>query len=117
MVRLLNAAVMPREGIYVSRAITLREYAEMVRHAHQSGEMVSYIGYPETALLVEDLTGVPIPVCRDSTPVEDGDILLVARLKYRVPNPRDKGRMHTGIDDYEFFRIAYYEHDRQIKST
>jgi len=117
MVRLLNAAVMPREGIYISRAITAREYAEAVRAANAAGALVSYIGYPETARLIEDLTGVPIQVSRDSTPVEDGDVLLVARLQYRVAHPSLKGRMLTSLDDYEFFRVEYHEHDRQIKSA
>ena len=112
MIRLVNAAVMPRSGVYISRAITAREYAEIVRRAYESGEMVSYIGYPETARILEDLTGVPIPVSRDSTPVVDGDLLLVARLTYRVANPAAKGRVQASLDDYEFFAVEYHNEAR-----
>lgn len=51
-----------------------------------------------------------IYVNRESTPVEDGDHLLIARLKYRVNDPRAKGQVRATIDDYEFFECVFTEH-------
>jgi hypothetical protein len=106
--RLLNAAVMPRPGRYDLQPLAPQQFAQRVRALRP----VSYIGYPAAAAMLESLCGLPVPVCRESTPVEDGDILLVARLRYRVGNPAAKGHVVAGVDDYEFFECLYCEAPR-----
>lgn len=106
-VRLLNAAVMPRPGVYRLKILEPAAFAERVRDAHGDGTLVSYIGYPACKELLEALTGVPIALNRSSTPVEAGDVLLIARLIYRVDNPAAKGQVRATLADYEFFACEY----------
>ncbi len=77
MYRLLNSAVMPEQGVYRLTRINAEHFATLVRLAHESGELASYTGYEQTAEFISRLAGVPIEVCRDSTPVNDGDRLLI----------------------------------------
>lgn len=107
MIRLMNAAVMPREGNYALRRLTPAEFAALVQDAHAGQALASYIGYPNAADVLSELCGVPIPLNRESTPVEDGDTLLIARLVYRVDNPAAKGQVKATVADYEFFIARY----------
>ena len=101
--RLLNAAVMPREGIYHLRQITPAEFARLV----DQQKPVSYIGYHNAAVVLSRLCNCQIAINRESTPMEDGDYLLIARLKYRVGNPAAKGQVEATVHDYEFFECLY----------
>ena len=105
-VRLLNAAVMMRPGKYELWPLTPAQFASLVT----KDRPVSYIGYPACAQLLSDLCNCDIPINRESTPVEDGDILLIARLKYRVDNPVAKGQVRARIEDYEFFECIFTSH-------
>ena len=105
-VRLLNAAVMPRPGRYELWPVTPQQFAKLVRKY----QPISYIGYPACAELLSDMCECKIPLNRESTPVEDGDRLLIARLKYRVDNPALKGQVRPKIDDYEFFECVFSAH-------
>lgn len=96
--------MMPREGNYRLWRLTPTEFGAHVRDAHREGTLRSYIGYQQTADLVARLAGVPIAVSRDSTLVEDGDKLLICRLRYRVA-PGSKGEQQP--EDFEFFACAY----------
>lgn len=110
--RLLNAAVMPRPGTYRLHQLTPTEYAAAVISAYAAGDVRSYIGYDAAADVIEQLTGIRPAVTRDSTPVEDGDLLLIARLRQRV-QPQDQrvkaamGREQNDPDAYEFFACVY----------
>lgn len=59
------------------------------------------------AELLSALCECPIELNRESTPVEDGDTLLIARLIYRVNNPAAKGQVRATLADYEFFWCEY----------
>ena len=107
-VHLLNAAVMPASnGIYTSRPVQAFEFSNIAACAHKDGNLVSYVGYPETAEILSDLCKFPIPVNRAETVIEPGDLLLVAKLTYR-PNATDKGKLKPKIDDFEF-RVVEFE--------
>jgi STIV B116-like len=103
VIRLLNAAVMPVPGTYRLAPMTPEQFAAALR----AGGWTSYVGYPEASRLLEELSGVPIPLNRGSTPVDDGDTLLIARLRYRVGNPATKGQFKAEIADYEFFKCEF----------
>lgn len=104
---LLNSAMMPAaEGRYQSNEVTAKQFAAEVNRANRDDQLVSYIGYPETAELLSELCNCEIPVSRDQTEIRDGDVLLVAKLKYRV-NPTQKGTVKPGIKDFEF-RVVHY---------
>ena len=48
-------------------------------------------------------------VCVGSTPLKSGDIILVAKLKYRINHHKEKGQKIHGnqLKDYEFFLVSY----------
>jgi hypothetical protein len=99
MKKLLNSAMMPNlDCVYDCRSCGPYEFARYL----QAGPFESYIGYPETARILEELSGVKIPISRAQTTVEPGDTLLIARLKYRLGNPADKGKTTHTLDDFEF---------------
>lgn len=104
VIRLMNSAVMPAEGTYRLRRLTPEAFGRVVRDAHESGVLRSYVGYPQTADMIACLAGVPIPVSRDSTQVEP-DVLLIARLRYRV-DPGSKGAP-VDAGSFEFFACHY----------
>lgn len=107
MIRLLNAAVMPRPGRYVMTALTADQFRDRLLDAVQSGRVVSYIGYDATADVIQDLTGWRPPISRESTELADGDEMLVCRLKYRVANPAMKKHQSPTVGDMEFFSVIY----------
>jgi len=113
MNHLINTAMMPNaNGLYASQSVSKKEFATYVKLAHAEDELQSYIGYPETAALLSDLCGVPIPTNRAETKIQNGDRLLVAKLIYRVQNPKDKGRIKPTIDDFEFRVVDYFRGDK-----
>lgn len=105
MYRVMNSAMMPQEGQYTCVRITPDEFSKLMRnHA-----ILSYIGYQTTADHIEQLSGVKVRVTRDQTTLDDGDVMLVCKLKYRLPDPTKKANPNFAPDpeDYEYFRIGY----------
>lgn len=101
MNKLLNSAMMPSLDFDYLRApgrVTAQEFAQILR----SAPFESFIGYPETARILSDLSGVEIPISRAQTTVEPGDKLLFARLKYRLADPAQKGQTRHTVEDFEF---------------
>ncbi|RLC49254.1 MAG: hypothetical protein DRH57_00095 [Candidatus Cloacimonadota bacterium] len=105
-VKLLNSAVMPKEGQYSAYKISFQEFKLLLQKAHKRGELESYIGYPQNVELIRKWTGIEVPLNRAETDLNDGDEMLVMKLKYRVSNPADKGK-EVGEDDFEFFYVRY----------
>lgn len=105
MNKLLNSAMMPAEGTYRLKRVSSKAFASILC----SEPFESYIGYPDTAQTIEGMAGVKIPLSRQQTTIEDGDTLLICKLKYRLTNPADKGKFTPSIDDFEFFICNYSE--------
>ena len=103
MILLLNAAVMPTEGHYTLKQISHTEFRTVLRDAAASDNFRSYIGYPETARLIEQITGIAVEVSREQATLTPGDIMLIVKLHQRVANPADKETLQLSIDDFEFF--------------
>jgi len=103
--RLMNSAMMPAEGVYTLKELGMREFADKVSQADAFGELKSYIGYPQTADMIAAMSGVPIDVCRDETSIDDGDVLLIARLAYRVADPKTKGQPVP--EHFKFYSAEY----------
>jgi len=104
---LLNSSMMPSEGLYILRRVSREFFAELIADAHRRGNLRSYIGYPETAQHIEQISGVPIPVNRAATQLPDQALIAVCKLKYRVSDPATKGRLQPGDEDYEYFVATY----------
>jgi len=108
---LLNAAMMPQAGNYKMSQLTPQQFAYHARKANGEHTLKSYIGYPSTAKILSELTGFDIPVNRDQTRLQNGDVLLIAKLKYRVQNAALKktDAVDPTIDDFEFYFASFSE--------
>ncbi len=103
--KLLNSAMMPQPGLYESKAITHKQFCELIWNADQAGKLDHYIGYQQNCDLLQKWLDLPFLPNRGSTTLEDGDQMVIMRLKYR-PNPEDKGK-EVKESDFEFFHILY----------
>lgn len=107
MILLLNSVVMPNEGVYTLKQITETTFKKELQDAAASDNFKSYIGYPETARLIEQKTDVEVDVSRDQATLTPGDIMLIVKLRQRVANPADKETLQLSTDDFEFFRCDW----------
>jgi len=95
---LLNSAVLTSSGLYSYRLIT----PEKAREWYGDGaDVVSTIGYPETAEALSQLLGRPVPVNRITISMQEGDEALVFRLVLPAGSPRidpkDKGQIANHV--------------------
>lgn len=107
MILLLNSAVMPTEGSYTLKRISQFTFRTNLQEAAATGNLQSYIGYPETARLIEQITGIEIEVSRKQATLTSGDKMLIVKLRQRVDNPADKDTFQLSIGDFEFFRCDW----------
>ena len=102
MILLLNSAVMPNEGVYTLKQISEATFQKLLQEAAATDNFKSYIGYPQTAQLIEQITGIAVEVSREQASLTPGDIILIVKLRHRVANPADKETLQLSIDDFEF---------------
>ena len=100
MLHLLNSAVMPTEGVYTLKRISETEFQTTLQAAD---DFQSYIGYPETARMIQELTDIHITVSREQAELTPGDVILIVKLRHRIQNPFDIGIYQPSLDDLEFF--------------
>ena len=113
MILLLNSAVMPNEGVYTLQRISETTFQKVLREAAATDNFQSYIGYPETARLIEQITGIEVEVSREQATLTPGDIMLIVKLRHRVANPADKETLQLSIDDFEFFQCDWQPFDER----
>ena len=105
-VLLVNSAMMPAlTGSYIAEELTKDEFVKAVQEAEADGILESYIGYDQTAEQVSKWTGMDIPINRTRAEINDLDIMLVIRLKFR-PGLNTKG-LKIDPADFEFARVYY----------
>jgi len=111
---LLNSAVITSFGLFYYSPIT----PEKAREWYGDGaDVVSTIGYPETAEALSQLLGRPVQVNRVTISMQEGDEALVFRLVLPVGTPRidpkDKGAIvqHVNAGHWELglLRKTSYE--------
>lgn len=107
MILLLNSAVMPAEGVYTLKRISKATFRTVLREASATGDFRSYIGYPETARLIEQITGIEIEVSREQATLLPGDLMLIVKLRHRIANPANPAALQHSIDDFEFFQCDW----------
>lgn len=100
---LLNSAVMPQPGTYILREISTGEFVQLLQERRSN--LASYIGYPQTADYIKEISGVNVIVSRDPTVLADGDEMLIIRLAYRLDAPERKGQPLP--EDWQFFHCTY----------
>ena len=98
---------MPTEGLYTLRQISQAQFRSILREAAAANNFQSYIGYPETARLLTELTDVAIEVSREQATLAIGDIMLIVKLRHRVADPSTKMTLEPSIDDFEFYRCEW----------
>jgi hypothetical protein len=108
MIKLMNSAMMPREGLYSCRAITPQEAKNLFQKNTKAG-FKSHIGYPNTCRVLSKLFEVSVPLSRESTEIKQGDVIIAVRLPYRIDPDEKKGRKHgEALEDYEFFEVRFF---------
>jgi len=98
---------MPTEGVYNLKRISKSKFQTILREATATGNLRSYIGYPETARLIEQLTGIEIEVSREQAALAIGDLMLIAKLCRRVADPSSKAPLQPSMADLEFYRCEW----------
>ena len=111
MILLLNSAVMPNEGVYTLKQISEATFQNLLQEAAATDNFKSYIGYPQTAQLIEQITSIAVEVSREQATLIPGDIMLIVKLRHRVANPADKETLQLSIDDFEFFQCDWKPFD------
>ena len=107
MILLLNSAVMPDEGVYTLQRISETTFKKILQEAAVTDNFKSYIGYPQTAQIIEQLTGIDIEVSREQAELTPGDEMLIVKLRQRVADPASKDTLELSIDDFEFFQCDW----------
>ena len=108
MVLLLNSAMMPTEGVYTLKRISKSKFQELLQEAAATGNFQSYIGYPKTADLIEQLTGIEIEVSREQAELTTGDVMLIVKLRHRIQDLSDISTYQPSIADLDFF-VCYWQ--------
>lgn len=91
-IHLLNSAMMPNDGVYTLRTVSVEQWREEFNAALNKGGVVkSSIGYPQTASHISAVLGIDAPVSQEQTSLAAGDIGMVCKLPYRVSDPATKG--------------------------
>ena len=100
---LLNSAILTTDGTYTMETITTND-AKVVLRAFLKNPthytIKSTIGYPDTAKIMSEALNYDVQVSRESINMNSGDVAIVAKLKYRVKHPDDKGRFIPHVDDF-----------------
>lgn len=99
-VKLVNSAMMPNPGVYYTYQIPEHLFGELLQRASREGMLVSYIGYEQNVAFLYKHFGVTVPVNRSQCALDDGDILLIMRLPYRVAHPGEKGQPVPEVFEY-----------------
>lgn len=96
--------MMPKEGKYLCKKVSKEEFKEKFLFAQIKEGFESYIGYPNTKKILEDLLGIEIPLSREQTDLKNNDTMYAIRLAYRVNVSEKAGNKHgENIEDYEFY--------------
>ena len=112
MILLLNAAVMPSEGVYTLKKISQAGFRTCLREAAATGDFKSYIGYPETARIIKEITGVPVEVNREQAVLKPQDVMLIVKLRQRVSEPTSKAALAPSSDDFAFYQCQWHTLDK-----
>jgi len=110
---LMNSAMMPQQGHYDLAEVGLETFAEYVILAHRAGKLENHVGYEQNLKLINEWTGIELEPDRSEVgQMEENDVLLIMKLKYRVQDTKlkaDKNFQNSvTANDFQFF-IAQYK--------
>lgn len=101
-VYLINSSVITSDGLYSLDTIGAVQFVSELKET----DFISTIGYQETADLVADMIGKPVPVSREQITMKTGDVAYVVKLKYRINDPKTKGQVSYSSMDYQFQKMV-----------
>lgn len=101
MIHVVNSAVMPLEGTYTMKRIDEKTFFNALIAACGDGVLSSSIGYQQNVDYIRKKIGISLFTTREETKIQDGDMLLIMKLKYRVDG-LPKGAP-VDENDFEFF--------------
>ena len=104
---LLNAPIMPNEGVYIYTSLSKEKFVESFYHNKQYYEIVSAIGHQSTADFLTKILGYPIQYNRINVEFKDGDMALVIRVKTRLPEGQVLREEDMENIEVEFGAIHY----------
>lgn len=108
MLHLMNSLTFPRnaDGLTLSAErispLEAKKFFQVWKDDYKS-----YIGYPDTALMLSRVLESNILLSRDDTIVKHGDMILAVRLIYRVhpKNKKFRASEKTDAKNYEFYKV------------
>ena len=86
---LLNSAVIPNDGDYSYKKISIEEASKWLA----KDKFVSIVGYKETCQAIRELFGYDLKSCRTKVNLLINDECLVVRLTCRLEDARNKGKL------------------------
>ena len=101
MIHVMNAAMMPLEGTYQMKRIDEKTFFNALIAACGDGVLSSSLGYQQNVDYIRKKTGLSFFTTRAETKIQDGDRLLIMKLRYRVDG-LPKGAP-VDENDFEFF--------------
>jgi len=106
---LLNSCICHNEGKYNVKKATPEEVSMLYNRLKKERKVVSYIGYPDTAKVLSKVINDEVELNRAEFEWKTGDIGIVIRLKYRLNDPKMKGKTRVSEEDFEYFIIEKIE--------
>ena len=109
---LLNAPIMPNEGIYAFEIVDRQKLVDTFNNLKNNGyEVVSAIGHEATAKLLSDILNYEVPVNRIAIEFQERDVGIVVKLKQRLEEGKvlnsqelqemiDAGMVEFGVISY-----------------
>lgn len=111
IVHLLNSSVMPQPGQYNLVMIDKTVFIDQVKNFFHTKQLINYIGYPQNISLINKWCDINLVTSREMIKLESGDIILIMKLKYRVPQTslkRDnKFQSELNENDFDFYQCEY----------
>ena len=110
---LMNAAMMPIDGVYIRREINQTEFVSRIQNADRCGLLVSYIGYQQTARHIRNITGVDVQVSRDNTRIIKNDAIVVCKLRKRIHRKhntdyvKEDAEKELSDKDFQYLAVEY----------
>ncbi len=98
---IITNALVPAKGLIFYTPISAEVAKEILSN---KTEIFSFVGHPSTAKVLSELSGKEIQVNRSEYKPGAGDIVLIVRLKKRLPAPQEA---EVKLEDLEFALARY----------
>ncbi len=102
--KLLNSAVMTREGVYTCKDITFKQFKDKLKFHYNNKSLETFIGYQQNIDLIKKWVGIKLPINRVVCKLNEKDEMLVMKLNYRM-----MGQKGTLVNENNFiFQVVSF---------